>query len=169
MRSEGIDLLLIGPSSDLFYLIGFDAHISERLNLLGLPLEGRPFLVLPLLEAPNAASVKDLVDIHAWGETVSPTALAGRLAGDMTGKVAAVSDQLWSGFLLKLQNEIEGATWQSALPVMKPLRLTKDENEIESAGESRPPDRSRVARVHRGHHAHRFDRNPGIAATDYAD
>ena len=131
MRTEGIDLLLIGPSSDLFYLIGFDAHISERLNLLGLPLEGRPFLVLPLLEAPNAASVQDLVDIHAWGETISPTNLAGRLAGDMTGKVAAVSDQLWSGFLLKLQNEMPGASWQSALPVMKPLRLTKDETEID--------------------------------------
>jgi Xaa-Pro aminopeptidase len=34
MKAEGIDVLLVGPSSDLFYLIGYNAHLSERMNLL---------------------------------------------------------------------------------------------------------------------------------------
>ena len=37
LERQGVDLLLIGPGSDLFYLTGFVAHLSERLNLLGLP------------------------------------------------------------------------------------------------------------------------------------
>src|SRR5215213_5246807 len=66
LEKQGVDLLLIGPGSDLFYLTGFVAHLSERLNLLGIPRQGRPFLILPVLEAPNAKDRRELVEIHAW-------------------------------------------------------------------------------------------------------
>ena len=39
MRAAGVDLLCIGPSADLFYLTGINAHLSERLNLLLVPAE----------------------------------------------------------------------------------------------------------------------------------
>ena len=96
-------MTFVGPSSDLRYLIGIDAHLSERLNLLILPAKGRPQFVVPVLEAPLARSASELVDIHEWEETQSPSELVGKLAGDLDGQTVAVSDQLWSGFLLKLQ------------------------------------------------------------------
>lgn len=135
MARQGIDLLLIGPSSDLFYLIGYDAHLSERLNLLGLRQEGKPFLVLPVLEAPLAQRAKDLVEMHAWGETESPSELVAKLVGPVAGQTIGVGDQLWSGFLLKLQAAMPEANWQSALPVMRPLRVQKDERELELLAE----------------------------------
>src|SRR5690606_19138178 len=51
MKRQGIDILLVGPSSDLVYLIGYDAHLSERLNLLIIRQEGTPDLVVPVLES----------------------------------------------------------------------------------------------------------------------
>lgn len=127
---QGIDLLLLGPSSDLFYLSGYDAHLSERLNLLMLPREGTPSYVVPVLEAPRLADRGALFDIHAWEETEAPAELVARIAGDMAGKTIAVGDQLWSVFLLRLQTALPGARWVPATPVMRALRMTKDAREL---------------------------------------
>jgi len=130
LEKQGVDLLLIGPGSDLFYLTGFVAHLSERLNLLGIPREGKPFLILPVLEAPNASAQAELVDIHAWEETEPPAELAAKLVGNADGKTLAVGDQLWSVFLLRLQTAIPSANWIPALNVMRALRMQKDEKEL---------------------------------------
>jgi Xaa-Pro aminopeptidase len=132
---QGIDFLLIGPSSDLFYLTGFVAHVSERLNLLILPKEGDPALILPVLEAPNARDRAGLLAIHAWEETESPSELAAKLMGPVEGKTLAVGDQLWSVFLLRLQKAISGANWIPALDVMRSLRMQKDAKEVEIMAE----------------------------------
>jgi Xaa-Pro aminopeptidase len=135
LARQGIDFLLIGPSSDLFYLTGFVAHLSERLNLLILPREGTPKLILPVLEAPNARDRGDLVEVHAWEETESPSELAGKLIGASDGTVLAVGDQLWSVFLLRLQKAMPTADWTSALDVMRALRMQKDAKEVELMAE----------------------------------
>src|SRR5688572_28669452 len=80
MARQGIDLLLVGPSSDLFYLTGVHGHLSERMNLLLVPREGTPSYVVPTLEAPLLAHRRDLMQIHAWGETERPAEVAARLA-----------------------------------------------------------------------------------------
>src|SRR5215212_9483672 len=50
LKAQAVDLLLVGPSSDLFYLTGFEAHESERMNLLLVPQQGEPKMVMPELE-----------------------------------------------------------------------------------------------------------------------
>jgi Xaa-Pro aminopeptidase len=135
MAKRGIDVSFVGPSSDLLYLTGIDAHLSERLNLLILPKQGKPKFVVPVLESPLARAASDLVDIHMWEETESPTELAARLVAELKPKTLAVSDYLWSGFLLKLQGGIPEVTWTSAQAVLKPLRVTKDAREIETLAE----------------------------------
>ena len=131
MARQGIDLLVVGPSSDLRYLIGYEAHTSERMNLLLLPREGDPAYVVPTLEAPLLVNRRELVDVHPWEETQVPAELAARLAGEVHGKTVAVADQLWSVFLLRLQDAMPGARWVPASPLIRPLRMIKDGREIE--------------------------------------
>ncbi|MGH2533076.1 MAG: M24 family metallopeptidase [Thermomicrobiales bacterium] len=133
LKRQGVDLLLIGPSSDLVYLLGFDAHESERLNLLLVPDEGDPKMVMPVLEAPLLRARQELleIEIHAWEETRAPAEMVAHLAGDVAGKSVAVSDELWSVFLLRLQGAMEGANWLPAAGVMRHLRMIKDDREIE--------------------------------------
>ena len=38
MARQGIDLLVVGPSADLLYLIGYEGHESERMSVLVLPV-----------------------------------------------------------------------------------------------------------------------------------
>ena len=51
---RAVDVLLITPSPDYAYLLGYSAPALERLTCLVLPVEGDPVLVLPLLEEPLA-------------------------------------------------------------------------------------------------------------------
>lgn len=130
LRAEGVDLLILGPSADLFYLTGFDAHLSERLNLLVVPTEGRTSLVVPALEAPLIGDARSLAEIHTWSDHEDPYALAARVIGAVDGKRVAVGNQLWSAFLLRLQQHLPNGAWREAAPLMRSLRMVKDDVEL---------------------------------------
>jgi len=52
--ARGVDALLISPSADYAYLLGYRAPALERLTCLLIPAEGSPSLILPRLEEPLA-------------------------------------------------------------------------------------------------------------------
>src|SRR4051812_24719308 len=106
MRANGIEFMLVGPSSDLFYLFGFNAHLSERLNLLIIPATGKPTYVVPVLESFLVGDLQELATVSAWGETESPAERVAAVIGNAGGKQLAVADQLWSVFLIRLQSAI---------------------------------------------------------------
>lgn len=135
LKEKGIDIALFGPSADLFYLTGFDAHLSERLNLLVVPATGKPQLVVPTLEAPLVGDAGRLVDIHSWADHEDAAGLASSVIGDVAGKQVAVGNQLWTAFLLRLQSSLTGASWVEAAPIIRPLRMIKDQAEIEALAE----------------------------------
>lgn len=132
MDRQGVDFLFVTPSSDLIYLLGYPAHSSERLTLLGVPRDGEPFMVVPTLEASRLEDRRDIVDIHAWDETESPTELVARIVEGADGTSIAIGDQTWAGFLIKLQEVMPEARFISGTPVLRELRMIKDETEIEN-------------------------------------
>ena len=135
MIAAGADALVAGASADLRYLTGIDAHLSERMNLLIVPQEGRASFVAPSLEAPNMRDKQELLDLLVWGETEAPAALAAK-ALDSGTRTIAVSDTLHAVFLLRLQEAIPGARWTGAGPVLRDLRMHKDAAEIETLREA---------------------------------
>ncbi len=132
MRQQDIEFLFVTPSSDLIYLLGYPAHASERLTLLGIPADGEPFVVVPELESSRLRDRSDLVDIHPWQETESPVKLVSRIVEGAEGSTIAVSDQTWSAFLLGLQAEMDDARFASANNILRELRMIKDQAEIDS-------------------------------------
>lgn len=136
LRDEGIHALLLGPSADLTWLTGVDAHLSERLNLLIVPRDGDLRMVVPGLEAPLVASVNSDVQLVTWADQDAPAALAAEAIGAASGAKLAVGNQLWSAFLLRLQAEIPDATWVEGTPVLRGLRMIKDQYEIDALAEA---------------------------------
>lgn len=130
MRHDRVDSLVLGPSADLRYLTGFDAHLSERLNLLVVPASGEPSLMVPSLEASLVGEARDLVELRTWVDHEDPVGLAAMAIGDVAGKRVAVGNQLWSAFLLRLQQRLPDGEWIEAAPLLRPLRMIKDETEI---------------------------------------
>jgi Xaa-Pro aminopeptidase len=130
MARQGVDLLVVGASADLFYLIGYAGHLSERMSVLVLPRVGVPHYVVPGLEAPLLHEQRDLVEIVPWEETEDPAAKVATVAGSAARGAIAVGDELWSVFTLRLQRAMPDARWSEGGQLLRPLRMIKDEREI---------------------------------------
>lgn len=129
---RGIDALLITPSEDYAYLLGYRAPAMERLTCLVVPADGEPALVLPRLEEPLARheldGLDDDVTIHAWDETDDPVQLVRQL---VPGALRiAVQDQMWARFALRLRAALDPAELVAAGPTMSGLRRVKSPDEI---------------------------------------
>jgi Xaa-Pro aminopeptidase len=131
--ARGTDAVLVTPSSDYRYLLGYDAPPLERLTCLIVRPGSGPTLVLPHLEEPLArhelGALADEVELRTWEETEDPFALVA----DILGRPArvAVQDQMWARFVLRLQARLDGAELVEAGPTMTALRRTKSADEIE--------------------------------------
>jgi Xaa-Pro aminopeptidase len=139
LREQGVGALLVGPSADLRYLVGYHALPLERLTMLVVPAEGEPLLVVPELEAPRAidSGASDIVPLAPWSETDDPIALvAGHLAACGVGRERlAVQDRLWSAFTLGLQAAMPGSSWVAGSEVMRRLRMVKSPDEVQALRE----------------------------------
>lgn len=133
-RQAEVDAVLLTPGADLRYLTGYNAHASERLTCLVLPVDGEPFLVVPVLEAPLvAASPAGALglDLLGWAETDDPfAAVAARLPGPPTR--VAVGNRAWAEHALRLQAALGGPELTLAGPLLRELRMVKSAPEIDA-------------------------------------
>ncbi len=120
MTRQGIDLLVVGASADLHYLIGYEGHESERMSVLVLPRDGQPHYVVPGLEAPLLHEQRDLLEIVPWEETEDPAAKVAAVAGAAGLGTIAAGDELWSVFTLRLQRAMPRARWAEGGQLLRP-------------------------------------------------
>jgi Xaa-Pro aminopeptidase len=137
MRGRGVDALLIGPSADLRYLVGYHALPLERMTLLVVPAAGPASLVVPELEAARAedSGATASAELVTWGETDDPVAaVVDRLtaAGVDARGTFGVQDRLWTSFTLQLQAALGDARWVAGSTVLRDLRIVKSPAEIQA-------------------------------------
>ena len=127
--ATGLDALLIGVGADLRYLTGYEAMPLERLTLLVLVPGRDPVLVVPRLERGAAESgLRTPVQIVMWDETDDPYALA---VEGFDAVSVAVSDTMLAMHVLRLQAAVGAdARFSLASPVMRELRMVKDDDEV---------------------------------------
>jgi Xaa-Pro aminopeptidase len=131
--ARGIGALLVTPSADYEYLLGYRAPALERLTCLVLPVEGVPALVLPRLEEPLAhhaiGALADGIEIVPWDETDDPFRLVkARLAGALR---VGLQDQMWSRFVLQLSALLDPAELVDASPAIGAVRRVKEPEEVD--------------------------------------
>ena len=126
-----LDGLVITPSPDLFYLLGYDAPLLERLTALIARPDDSPLLIVPELERPRAAAspAGKLVEIETWPDGDDPFDLVGRILAD--GKTYGATDRMWAMHLLGLQHALPSSRFVLASAVMTRLRIRKGEAEIQ--------------------------------------
>jgi Xaa-Pro aminopeptidase len=130
----GMDALIVSPSADLLYLVGYDPPPLERLTALVVRAGKDPVLLVPELERPRATGspAAGLVQIESWPDGEEPYGLIRRLLGD--GRTHGVSDRMWASHLMRLQEVLPGGTFLPASRVLSSLRARKDESEIALLG-----------------------------------
>jgi Xaa-Pro aminopeptidase len=130
-RAAGVDALIVTPSADLEYLVGYEAPVLERLTALVLRPEAAPVLVVPTLERPRAEAspAGGLVELAAWPDGQDPFGVVrGIVQG---GGTYGLTDTMWAMHVLGLRDALPGSTFVLASAVMSKLRIRKDPGEID--------------------------------------
>ena len=127
----GLDALLIGPSADLQYLTGYDAHALERLTLLVVPVEESPTLIVPRLERPAAvAAVAPELRLVDHEDGTDPYTIVQDLVRE--AKSVGLGDRLWAAQVLARRDALPAARQALAGAVLRGLRLRKSPAEVEA-------------------------------------
>jgi Xaa-Pro aminopeptidase len=129
---QGFAALVVAPSPDLRYLVGYEPMPLERLTALVITPGADPILLVPELERPLAESAPagDLLAIDGWIDGVDPYERAGRMLP--SGGRVAVGDRLWSSHLLGLERVRPDLAFSPGSPVMGRLRAVKDPDELDA-------------------------------------
>jgi Xaa-Pro aminopeptidase len=143
MTHQGVDVLLLSLGADLPYLTGYEATPMERLTMLVLSVTGEATLVIPELEAPRVEDGP--FRMEAWKETQDPVSLIAALIPGV--RMAAIGDQTWSVFLLRLIEQFPTTNFVSATPITRPLRIRKDADEVAALREAAAATDRVVARL----------------------
>ncbi|MFR9750004.1 M24 family metallopeptidase [Nocardia sp. 004] len=133
MRAAHLDALLITPGADLRYLIGSAAESFERLTCLVILADGAtPSVVIPKLElaALDGSAAGELgLQVLDWVDGINPYALVKSALH--VGSRVAVADAMPALHLLPLAESFTGLP-VSATPVLRELRMIKDQAELDA-------------------------------------
>ncbi|MEW2548417.1 aminopeptidase P family protein [Streptomyces sp. NPDC047002] len=127
----GLAGVLVAPGPDLAHLTGYRPTAqTERLTLLVVPAHGAPHLVVPALEAGDAARAPGAaaLTLRPWTDAEDPYAAAAALL-DAEG-VFGISDNAWSLHLLALQRALPRTAYRGLSDVLPMLRAVKDDREL---------------------------------------
>ena len=130
MADLGVDVLLLSLGADLPYFCGYEAMPLERLTMLVVPRDGDVHLVVPHLEAPRVVERPEVFEMVTWRDGEDPIAMVADLVGAST--TAAIGDQTWAGFVVDLASACPGLGFRRASEVTAPIRMVKDDAEVEA-------------------------------------
>ena len=130
-RGAGVDAVVVAPSPDLVYLIGYDALPLERLTALIVRPGTDPVLLVPKLEQPRAgdSAAGGLLEIATWRDEEDAYQVIRHMLP--RSGTFAVSDRMWAIHVLGLQAVAPEAKLVPASQVLSRLRARKDQGEIE--------------------------------------
>ncbi|WP_030184523.1 aminopeptidase P family protein [Streptomyces sp. NRRL S-813] len=127
----GLAGLLVAPGPDMVWLTGYTpTAVTERLTLLVLAPGRDPVLVVPTLEAPDAAGAvgAPALTLRDWTDGKDPYAVTADLL-DTSGRFG-ISDNTWAMHLLGLQRTLPGTSYASLTEALPMLRAVKDPAEL---------------------------------------
>ena len=130
MAGLGVDVLLLSLGADLPYFCGYEAMPLERLTMLVVPRDGDVHLVVPHLEAPRVVERPEVFEMVTWRDGEDPIAMVADLVGAST--TAAIGDQTWAGVVVDLASACPGLGFRRASEVTAPIRMVKDDAEVEA-------------------------------------
>ncbi|MDQ0584118.1 aminopeptidase P family protein [Streptomyces rishiriensis] len=128
----GLAGLLVAPGPDLVWLTGYaPTAATERLTVLVLAPGREPVLVVPTLEAPDAAKAvgAPALTLRDWTDGKDPYAATAALV-DRDGRFG-ISDNAWAMHLLGLQRALPATSYASLTEALPMLRAVKDAAELE--------------------------------------
>ncbi|MGH9443834.1 MAG: M24 family metallopeptidase [Thermoanaerobaculia bacterium] len=129
LAQGGADVLLVTPSTNLFYLSGISFHRSERLTAVLIPKDGEPVLVVPAFEETHARSMTPISRIVTWQETEDAFAKAASLLGAGRGTILVEPSTAFDD-VERLLSHAPGWIAKSGANLFAAMRMVKSSEEL---------------------------------------
>ena len=135
------EAVVVFPSRNLQYLTGHYEEPGERHTLLFVPGDGEPVFLVPELAGQQLRADTWLTDVRTWSDDEGPTATLETIVSHLglDGGRLLVDDRMHARFTQDLRAVCPNATFGLASERLAPLRVRKDEAELDAlrrAGEA---------------------------------
>jgi Xaa-Pro aminopeptidase len=141
MADQGIDLVVVGPTANLHYLLGYQAMAFDRLTVL-LVARKSAAMVIPDFDLHEFVAKTGFDQAIPWSDTSGPARSIATafemLEGLPDDRVTAVDDELPFSFLLHLASYLGSGNPIPASTLLMPLRMiktTEEQEKLAQAGE----------------------------------
>lgn len=136
VRRRELDLTLVAIPENIFYLTGHDTLGYFALQVVGVPREGQPFMVVREIEADHIADAGVIADLVTYGEREDPLAVlcdAVRKQGFERRRVGIEKDAWFSPLdrVTKMARALGRTEFDDGTGIVEGLRLIKSDQEIE--------------------------------------
>ncbi len=133
MVKDGIDVIIIGPSVDLYYLTGFNVHVCERFQASFYLTDGKYFHISPQLYFEEAQiNLGYDTDITMWRDSESflDAIEAVNQKYNLEGKTIAINSAIRGIDLIDIETKLK-AKFVNGHDLLETLRVRKDTSEVE--------------------------------------
>ncbi|MDN5204105.1 Xaa-Pro peptidase family protein [Fulvivirgaceae bacterium BMA10] len=134
MAANGIDLLILSGSVNLYYFSGIEVPAKDRLFAMFLPKEGDPFFICPGFEK---ASVLEKIkygsgNIRTWEEYEDPFALSASIlrSRNLGNKTIGIDEGMPFWYFSRFKKSLPYANFTDANQITNKLRSIKSGKEI---------------------------------------
>jgi Xaa-Pro aminopeptidase len=128
MAQAGLDLVVIPPGPNMYYLSGVFEDSQERPLLLLIPQAGDPFFFSPSLYTEQIRSESWVDDIKVWYDHESPASKLGEIISGY--KKIGLEGSIPVGWFFGVINDCSAVTDANSLT--KSLRQIKDDSELQA-------------------------------------
>ena len=135
LEQNHLDCAMIGPTTNMVYLLGNSPHPDERLCLL-LISDDKVQIIAPKLNADTISSFTD-VEMLTWADAEGPgSALSSSFLKTLSPGTVAVDGSMRADFLLPVMEAFKPERVVSVDPVIATMRIQKSPEEIELLAEA---------------------------------
>lgn len=131
LKESGLNVMVVGPTSDLEYLTGLEFHPDERFKALFVLEDGRSFSIIPELYYEEArAKLGEDAKIYIWSDSEGFLSAIKRANADyaVEGKKIGVNDGIRAIDILDIKECIE-VSFFNASSILEEMRLIKSKEE----------------------------------------
>jgi Xaa-Pro aminopeptidase len=134
MAREEVDLVVVGPTANLRYLIDYPAPVDDRITVL-LVTRDSAVMLIPDFGVPEFLDITGFQNVADWNDKFGPQpgvdAAFAKLGELPDAPVTAVDDELPYAFLAELQSRLGTRAARRLSELIGPLRIVKSDEELE--------------------------------------
>jgi len=127
------DAVVLFPSTNMYYLSGFEDEPMER-HLFLFVTESDTLFVVPELYGHEVSEHSHVESVWTWSDETVPLKVLDRVVDELglSESDILVDDRMWATFTQDLQDVLPQSTFGLASSILDSLRITKDHSELEA-------------------------------------